>query len=83
MDYADAVFRPLPLRLLKLLQKIQNTAANFVLGHYAKEKYVMTLGLLPMKECRDWHLMKLSFKYINDQQKPKYIDISLEGNTRI
>ena len=82
MDYADAIFRPLPLRLLKRLQKVQNAAASFVLGRYAKEKDVMTLGWLPMKERRDWHLMKLSFKYVNDQKKPKYIDISLRENTR-
>ena len=82
MDYADAVFRPSPLRLLKRLQKAQNAAASFVLGRYAKEKDVITLGWLPMKERRDWHLMKLSFKYVNDQQKPKYIDISLRENTR-
>ena len=35
-----------------------------------------------MKERRDWHLMKLSFKYVYDQRKPEYIDISLKENTR-
>ena len=35
-----------------------------------------------MKERRDWQMMKLSFKYVNDQQKPKYIDTSLRENTR-
>ena len=49
MDYADAVFRPIPLRLLKRLQKVQNAAASFVFGRYAKEKDVITLGWLPMK----------------------------------
>ena len=73
MDYADAIFRPLPLRLLKRLQKVQNAAASFVLGRYAKEKDVMTLGWLPMKERRDWHLMKLSFTYVNDQKSPSIL----------
>ena len=82
MDYADAIFRPLPLRLLKRLQKVQNAAASFVLGRYAKEKDVITLGWLPMKERRDWHLMKLSFKYLSDRHKPEYIDISLKEHTR-
>ena len=82
MDYADAVFGPLPVRLLKRSQKVQNAAASIVLGIYAKDKDVMTLAWLPMKERRDWHMMKLSFKYVNDQQKPKYIDISLRENTR-
>ena len=56
--------------------------ANFVLGRYGKERDVITLGWLPMNESRDCDLMKLSFKFVNDQQKPKYIDISLREDTR-
>ncbi|XP_065068197.1 uncharacterized protein LOC135693593 [Rhopilema esculentum] len=77
MYHVDAVIRPLPLRLLKRLQKVQNAAASFVLGRYAKEKDVVTLGRLPMKERRDWHLLNLSHKYVHDDRKPKYIDRSL------
>lgn len=32
LDYADAVFRPLSLKLQKRLQKVENAAASFVLG---------------------------------------------------
>ena len=63
MDYADAVFRPLSLKLQKRLQKVENGAASFVLGRYTKEKDVVSLDWLPMKERRDWHLVKLAFKY--------------------
>ena len=82
MDYADAVFRPLSLKLQKRLQKVENAAASFVLGRYTKEKDVVSLGWLPMKERRDWHLAKLAFKYISDRNKPEYIDISLKENNR-
>ena len=82
MDYSDAVFRPLSLKLQKRLQKVEDAAASFVLGHYAKEKDVVSLGWLPMKERRDWHLVKLAFKYISDRNKPEYIDISLKENSR-
>ena len=52
MDYADAVFRPLSFKLQKRLQKVENAAASFVLGRYTKEKDVVSLGWLPMKERR-------------------------------
>ena len=65
VEYADANLRPLPLRLLERLQKVQNASVSFVLGRYAKGKDVITLGWLPMKERRDWHMMKLSFKHVN------------------
>ena len=65
MDYADAVFRPLSLKLQKRLQKVEGVAASFVLGRYTKEKDAVSLGWLPMKERRDWHLVKLAFKYIS------------------
>ena len=48
----------------------------------SKEKDVVSLGWLPMKERRDWHLVKLAFKYISDRNKPEYIDISLKENSR-
>ena len=65
MDYADAVFRPLSLKLQKRLQKVENAAASFLLGRHTKEKDVVSLSWLPMKERRDWHLVKLVFKYIS------------------
>ena len=82
MDYADAVTPLLPLRHLKRLQKVQNAAASFVLGRYAKEKDVVILGCPPMKEHRDWHLLNLFHKYVHDERKPKYLDISLKENAR-
>ena len=82
MDYADAIYRPLPLQLLKRLQKVQDAAASSVLGRYAKEKGVLKISWLPMKEHRDWHLLKLAFSYINDQQKPGYIDLLLKNSAR-
>ena len=75
MDYADAVTPLLPLRHLKRLQKVQNAAASFVLGRYAKEKDVVILGCLPMKEHRDWHLLNLSHNYVHDERKPKYLNM--------
>ena len=82
MDYADVVFHPLSLKLQKRLQKVENAAASFVLGRYVKEKDIISLGWLPMKERREWHLVKLAFNYITDHNKPAYIDISLKENSK-
>ena len=82
MDYADALFRPLSLKLQKRLQRVENVAASFVLGRYTKEKDVVSLGWLPIRERRDWHLVKLAFKYISERNNPEYIDIPLKENNR-
>ena len=82
MDYADVVFHPLSLKLQKRLQRVENAAASFVLGCYVKEKDIISLGWLPMKERREWHLVKLAFNYITDHNKPAYIDISLKENSK-
>ena len=59
MDYADAIYRSLPLQLLKRLQKVQYVTASIVLRSYAKEKRLLKIGWLPTKERKDWHLLKL------------------------
>ena len=82
MDYADVVFRLLSLKLQKRLQKVENEAASFVLGRYVKEKDIISLGWLPIKERREWHLVKLAVNYIIVHNKPAYIDISLKDNSK-
>ena len=63
LDYADLVFYPLPQFLLCRLQRVQFTAASFVLGHYAKNfRDVLKIGWLPINERRDLNLLKSCFK---------------------
>ena len=47
-----------------------------------KEKDIISLGWLPMKERQEWHLVKLVFNYITDHNKPAYTDISLKENSK-
>ena len=68
LDYCDGVFYPLPDYLLKRLQKVQNAAASFVLGHYVKNPAdIAKLGWLSVRERRDWHVLQLSHKAIYAQ----------------
>ena len=56
LDYAAAVFYPLPLYQLKRLQRVQNACAGFILGRYANENDLHTLNWLPMSNRRDFLL---------------------------
>ena len=47
---------------MKRLQRVQLAVVGFVLGEYSSPLDVLTLGLLPIKERRDYHLSKLVYK---------------------
>ena len=59
IDYNDVVSGPIPMYLLKRLQRVQLTVAGFVLGRYARLSDVISIGWLPIVERRDYHLAKL------------------------
>ena len=73
LDYAAAVFYPLPLYQLKRLQRVQNACAGFVLGRYANENDLHTLNWLPMSKRRDFIVLKLVFKALHDKNWPSYL----------
>ena len=63
LDYCDSVYSPLPGYLLKRLQKIEFAAASFVYGRYVNDiGDILKLNWLPVKERRDFNLLKLTFK---------------------
>jgi hypothetical protein len=62
LDYCDTVYSPVHDYQLKRLQRIQNACAGFVKGSYAKVADVINIGWLPIKERRDWHMLKMAHK---------------------
>ena len=65
LDFNDIIFYPITDCLLKRLQRIQFAAASFVFGRYVKNiDSILKLGWLPMKERREWHLLKAAHKAI-------------------
>jgi hypothetical protein len=44
--------------LQKKIQKVQNSAASFVINRYAREEDVLKLGWLPTKERTEFNLLR-------------------------
>ena len=65
LDFNDIIFYPITDCLLKRLQRIQFAAASFVFGRYVNNiDSILKLGWLPMKERREWHVLKAAHKAI-------------------
>ena len=77
MDYNDIVFDPLPLYLVKRLQRIQNAATSFVIGRYATTADAVKIGWLPVQERREWHLLKTTYKALHDTSWPSYASLKV------
>ena len=76
LDYCDSVYSPLPGYLLKRLQKIEFAAASFVYGRYVNDiGDILKLNWLPVKERRDFNLLKLTFKALHAKQWPSYLNL--------
>ena len=73
LDYAAAVFYPLPLYQLKRLQCVQNACTGFVLGWYTNENDLHTLNWLLMSKRRDFIVLKLVYKVLHDKNWPSYL----------
>ena len=77
IDYNDVVFHPLPLYLIKRLQRVQKAAAGFVVQRYATVADVIKLGWLPIQERRDCHVLKTAYKALHDPYWPQYISLEV------
>ena len=71
------VFDPLPLYLVKRLQRIQNAATSFVIGRYATTTDAVKIGWLPVHERREWHLLKTTYKALHDTSWPSYASLEV------
>ena len=73
--YNDCVLYPIPLGLVKQMQKIQKAAASFVYGRYAFMEHVIKLNWLLTKQQLEWHTLKITHKALHDPRWPKYLDV--------
>ena len=71
LDYNDIVFDPLPQYFMKQL-RVQNAAASFVLWRYANSTDCINIGWLLVVQRRKLHLLKATFKALNDPRWPSY-----------
>ena len=82
LDYNDVVFDPLPQYLIKRLQRVQNAAASFVIGHYATLEDTIKLGWLPIQERREWHILKTTYKALYESSWPSSVSLELNKQVR-
>ena len=71
IDYCDYVYSPLTQLQLRKLQKLQLSAASFVLRKYARVADLQTIRWLPIEERREHNLLKLAHKAMNLPSWPK------------
>ena len=75
---------PLPQHLLKRLQRIQFAAASFVTGRYVNSfESLLKLGWLPVRERRDWHLLKTAHKALYSHNWPQTLRLEKVKHTRL
>ena len=80
LDYCDSVFSPLPQYLLKRLQNIEFAAASFVYGRSVNGiGDILKLNWLPVRERRDFNLLKLTFKALYFSLLYRYSIISVRN----
>ena len=69
--------------LLKRLQRIQFAAASFVFGRYVNNiDSILKLGWLPMKERREWHVLKAAHKAIYSDDWPRNLPLEQVRHAR-
>ena len=83
LDYYDTVYSPVHDYQLKRLQRIQNACAGFVKGSYAKVADVINIGWLPIKERRDWHMLKMAHKALHQSPLPAYLSLKIQPSERV
>ena len=66
------------------LQRIQFSAASFVVGRYVNNNSaILKLGWLPMRERREWHLLKTAHKVLYSNCWPQYLRLEPVRHTRV
>ena len=79
----DIVYHPLPHYLSKRLQRVRKATASFVLGRHAStEDIVLKLKCLPVKEQREWNLLKATHKAIHNINWPNYLKLNIFQHDR-
>ena len=76
------MYHPLPDYLSKRLQRVQKAAASFVLGRTSTEDIVLKLKWPPVKEQREWNLLKATHKAIHNTNWPNYLKLTIFQHNR-
>ena len=84
LQFNDIVCFPLPIYLKKKIQRVQNSAASFVVNHYATEEDVLKLGgWLPTKERTELNLLRTTHHAIYNPSWPEYFKVEKRESKRL
>ena len=64
------------------MQRVLNSAAAFVIGHYCNQEDVIKLVWLPVKERIMCNTLKFVHKSLYDQKFPQYLKIDFRKDIR-
>ena len=83
LDYCDTFYYPLLEFQLKLLQRVQPVAASFVLRRYLNgSNDIFTVGWLPERQRRDFHVPKLVHEALHSPSWPSYVSLDTVKHLR-
>ena len=72
----------MPNYLVKRLQRVQNSAAGYVLGRYTNALDVVSLNCLPIFESIEYNIGKLTYQGLNDKNWPSYLPVDIVTQKR-
>ena len=83
IDYGITLYGPnIPVYQIKRLQKVQNAVAGYVLGRYVKEKDIIKLNWLPIRERVSFSISKLAQKALYCNNWPSYLKLNFRTINR-
>ena len=81
--YNDVIYHSLPDYLQKRLQGVQKADTSFVVGKYASLEDGLSLKWLPIKEQREWNMLKIGHKALYNTSWPHYLRLNVYKPSRV
>ena len=75
LKYNIVVYGQLPQYMLNRLQRLQNCAAGYVLGRFAKENDILLLNWLPIREYIDFAVSRATHQALHSPFWPSYLRV--------
>ena len=82
LDYCNVLYTGLTQVSLKRMQRVLNSTAAFVTGHYCCQEDVIKLVWLPIKERITCNTLKFVHKSLYDENFPQYLKVEFKNDLR-
>jgi hypothetical protein len=68
----EGLFNQFVLTIIRKSQVVYKATTKCDIGKFARSADVLSLNWLPIKEEREWNVLKLSYKALHDENWPSY-----------